>query len=224
MPPWTCTRWTRRPGVPRRCCPGRLGPLDLMERLLARGARPDPALLGPILERVHNNPDGGLGAGATPLMRAARKGDLDAMRVLLAHGASVDARTARGTTALMYLAGFGRADPLCRVRHASRDRCRVRRGAEAADRQRRRRRCGGRVRADRAAHRGDVARPSRRGVSPRTRRTPRREGRAGAHPARRGARRGGRARGGAPPVVRDDAAALLRRYLGPASGAPVSQP
>jgi len=35
---------------------------------------------------------------------------------------------------------------------------------------------------------------------------------------------GGRARGGAPPVVRDDAAALLRRSLGPASGGPVSQP
>jgi len=35
---------------------------------------------------------------------------------------------------------------------------------------------------------------------------------------------GGRARGGAAPAVREDAASLLRRYLGPASGAPVSQP
>lgn len=81
--------------------------LDLQRRLLERGASPDAPLKSPILERVHNNPDGGLGTGAPPLMRAARKGDLGSMRMLLDHGASVDARTARGATALLYLAGFG---------------------------------------------------------------------------------------------------------------------
>jgi ankyrin repeat protein len=95
------------PGRPAPVDAGSVGALDLQRRLLERGASPDAPLKGPILERVHNNPDGGLGAGATPLMRAARKGDLASMRMLLDHGASVDARTGRGATALLYLAGFG---------------------------------------------------------------------------------------------------------------------
>jgi ankyrin repeat protein len=95
------------PGRPAPVPAERFGPLQLQERLLAHGAKPDAALSRPLLERVHNNPDGGLGAGATPLMRAARKGDLASMRILLSHGASVNARTARGATPLMYLAGFG---------------------------------------------------------------------------------------------------------------------
>jgi ankyrin repeat protein len=95
------------PGRPAPRADGGLGPLDLQQRLLARGAKPDAPLARPILERVHNNPDGALGAGATALMRAARKGDLPSMRVLLDHGAGVNARTARGATALLYLAGFG---------------------------------------------------------------------------------------------------------------------
>jgi len=95
------------PGRPAPLPPAGLGPLDVMERLLTHGAKPDPALTSPILERVHNNPDGGLGAGSTPLMRAARKGDIEAMKVLLDHGARLEARNARGTTPLMYLAGAG---------------------------------------------------------------------------------------------------------------------
>ena len=95
------------PGRPAPSNDGALGPLDLQQRLLARGAKPDAPLSRTILERVHNNPDGALGAGATALMRAARKGDLPSMRVLLDHGAGVNARTARGATPLLYLAGFG---------------------------------------------------------------------------------------------------------------------
>jgi ankyrin repeat protein len=95
------------PGRPAPVVAGAFGPLQLQQRLLARGAAPDAALSRPLLERVHNNPDGGLGAGATPLMRAARKGDLASMRILLDGGARVNARTARGATPLLYLAGFG---------------------------------------------------------------------------------------------------------------------
>ena len=95
------------PGRPAPLPSGGPGPLEMQQRLLAKGARPDAALTRPLLERVHNNPDGGLGTGATPLMRAARKGDLASMRVLLEHGAGVNVRTARGATPLAYLAGFG---------------------------------------------------------------------------------------------------------------------
>jgi ankyrin repeat protein len=95
------------PGRPAPPAPEGLDEPGLAARLLAKGARPDAPLKSPLLERVHNNPDGALGEGATPLMRAARKGDLEMMRVLLDGRARVDARTARGATALMYLAGFG---------------------------------------------------------------------------------------------------------------------
>lgn len=95
------------PGRPAPVASGALSAADIVARLLARGANPDARLKTPILERVHNNPDGTLGAGATPLMRAARKGDLRLMRVLLDGGASPSARTARGGTPLLYLAGLG---------------------------------------------------------------------------------------------------------------------
>lgn len=95
------------PGRPAPVPSGTLSALDIMKALLDHGAAPDPVLARPILERVHNNPDGGLAAGATPLMRAARKGDLASMRLLLDRGARVNARTARGATALAYLVGFG---------------------------------------------------------------------------------------------------------------------
>ncbi len=95
------------PGRPAPVASGSLAVPDLIARLLARGANPNPRLKTPILERVHNNPDGTLGEGATPLMRAARKGDLPLMRALLDGGADPAARTARGATSLLYLAGFG---------------------------------------------------------------------------------------------------------------------
>jgi ankyrin repeat protein len=95
------------PGRPAPVASGAVAVPDLIKRLLARGANPNARLKTPILERVHNNPDGTLGEGATPLMRAARKGDLAVMRTLLDGGADPAARTARGATPLLYLAGFG---------------------------------------------------------------------------------------------------------------------
>jgi len=77
------------------------------ERLLARGARPNVALTATMLERVHNNGDPVLGQGATPVMRAARKADAAALRVLLDHGADPGARMKGGVTALMIASGFG---------------------------------------------------------------------------------------------------------------------
>ena len=78
-----------------------------MKVLLDRGANPNAQLDAPIIERVHNNGDGALGAGATPLMRAAKKGDIEAMRVLLDHGADVNVAMKNGATALMFVSGRG---------------------------------------------------------------------------------------------------------------------
>src|SRR6202034_3923245 len=63
------------------------GSAPMIEKVLKAGA--DPNALGP--------------EGETPLMLAARTGNIDAMRVLLDHHADVNAKdTLRGTTALMW--------------------------------------------------------------------------------------------------------------------------
>ena len=95
------------PGRPAPKSTDTLDALGLMKFLLARGANPNAQLAAPLIERVHNNGDAALGAGATPLMRAAKKGDIDAMRVLVEHGADVNATTKNGATALMFVSGRG---------------------------------------------------------------------------------------------------------------------
>ena len=97
------------PGRPTPKPTGKLTAVDMARTLLARGADANAALSAPILVRVHDRGDGALGAGATPLMRAAKKGDLDMMRVLLTHGADPTRRTKVGTDALMFASGFGGA-------------------------------------------------------------------------------------------------------------------
>jgi ankyrin repeat protein len=81
--------------------------LGMVERLLSKGADPNPHLKAPILERVHNNSDPVLAAGATPLMRAARKADVEATRLLVAHGGDPNAAMKGGVTAVMIASGFG---------------------------------------------------------------------------------------------------------------------
>ncbi len=51
-----------------------------------------------------------LGAGTTPLMRAARSGDAAVMRLLLAKGADPKLATRDGNNALMFAAGVGYRD------------------------------------------------------------------------------------------------------------------
>jgi uncharacterized protein len=79
--------------------------VGFMRAALAHGADPDARLTAPILARHHGFPDRSLGAGATPLMRAARGRDLDAIQLLLDAGASASARQDDGTNALHALAG-----------------------------------------------------------------------------------------------------------------------
>jgi ankyrin repeat protein len=95
------------PGRPAPAQTGGLDSLGMMERLLTKGANPNARLTSTILERVHNNGDPVLAEGATPLMRAARKADTAAMRVLLDHGADPSATMKGGATAVMIASGFG---------------------------------------------------------------------------------------------------------------------
>jgi ankyrin repeat protein len=58
-----------------------------------------------VLKRVYNAGDGRLGEGATPFMRAARRGDLTLMRLLVETGADPRLVQKSGTTPLMLIAG-----------------------------------------------------------------------------------------------------------------------
>jgi len=85
---------------------GTLTVVDLIKDLLAHGARVDPRLVEPLLQRNHTAGDAGLGAGATPLMRAAKSGDVDVMTILLDHGADPLATLRNHSTILMLAAGL----------------------------------------------------------------------------------------------------------------------
>jgi ankyrin repeat protein len=82
--------------------------LELMNVLLANGANPNAQLKSPALYRAHTPGEPTLGEGATPLMRAAKNGDVATMRLLLEHGADQSLRQKNGATALMLAAGLGR--------------------------------------------------------------------------------------------------------------------
>jgi uncharacterized protein len=85
--------------------------LDLIKALLERGANPNAPLTKNIPGRSGMDAgDTSLGAGTTPLMRAARAGDAAAMRALLAKGADPNLSTKDGSTALQFAAGVGYRD------------------------------------------------------------------------------------------------------------------
>jgi ankyrin repeat protein len=94
-------------GRPTRPSPNRLDSLAIVTALLAGGANPNAALTGKVLPRYMRDQDDVLGAGTTPLMRAAKSGDVPVMRLLLAKGADPFRRQANHTTALMLAAGLG---------------------------------------------------------------------------------------------------------------------
>ncbi|HEU4620070.1 MAG TPA: ankyrin repeat domain-containing protein [Gammaproteobacteria bacterium] len=88
--------------------------LALAKLLIDRGANVNAQLkLFPPYRslRMDRGADSVLTIGTTPLIRAARGADLDAMRLLLAHGALVDLPQAEGVTALMVAVGAG-ASPI----------------------------------------------------------------------------------------------------------------
>jgi ankyrin repeat protein len=76
--------------------------VDLVGKLLQRGARANATLKTPILARQHNFGDAALGNGATALMRAAKNGDVAMMEVLLANGASASQSMPTRMTPLLF--------------------------------------------------------------------------------------------------------------------------
>jgi ankyrin repeat protein len=86
---------------------GKLRPLDIVARLLERGANPNVRLKTPLLMRQHSGGDAQLGEGATPLMRAAKVGNSSIIRMLLAKGADPNLRLRNQSTAVMIAAARG---------------------------------------------------------------------------------------------------------------------
>ena len=84
--------------------------LELIRMLLAAGANPNLQLkLFPPYRSLRDDrgADGVLTVGATPLLRAAKGGDVAAMKLLLAHGANLELATATGVSPLLAAAGVG---------------------------------------------------------------------------------------------------------------------
>jgi ankyrin repeat protein len=82
-----------RPAVPRD---DEHDALEFARAALAHGADPNARLTAPILAQHHGFPDRSLGAGTTPLLRAARGHDLPFIELLLEAGAWPAARQAAG--------------------------------------------------------------------------------------------------------------------------------
>lgn len=91
----------------------RLTALDVARMLLDRGADPNARLTRqpPYRAKLDRGNDTMLGAGTTPLVRAAKAGDVPAMQLLLERGADPTlGPTRNGITPLMAAAGLGTAE------------------------------------------------------------------------------------------------------------------
>jgi uncharacterized protein len=86
-----------RPELPRTVTEGSV---TAAKMLLAHGADPNRALKTKVLKRTYQAGDARLADGATPLMRAAKAGDLVMMQLLIDAGADFDRTNAAGETAL----------------------------------------------------------------------------------------------------------------------------
>jgi len=97
--------------LPNRKAEDSLPSLEILKQVLARNPNVDAALTRPLPGRSGmDSGDTSLGAGSTPLMRAARSGDAAAMRLLLAKGADAKLTSRDGNTALLFAAGVGYRD------------------------------------------------------------------------------------------------------------------
>ena len=87
---------------------GQLNAVDVVKQLLAYGAVVDTPLKAVTLQRHNTAGNRYLGESTTPLMRAAKSGDVVVMRLLLAAGANARLRQKGGNTLLILAAGYGR--------------------------------------------------------------------------------------------------------------------
>jgi ankyrin repeat protein len=83
-----------------------LSSMDVIQTLLAKGANVNAALRAPLPYRtkLDRGGDGVLGAGTTPLLRAAKAGDTPVIKMLLDKGANPKAATRNGVNAIMMAA------------------------------------------------------------------------------------------------------------------------
>jgi ankyrin len=83
-----------------------LSSLDIITQLLDRGAKVDVPLRAqvPYRTKLDRGGDGVLGAGTTPLLRAAKAGDVPVIKMLLAKGANPRAITSRGNVNAIMMA------------------------------------------------------------------------------------------------------------------------
>jgi ankyrin repeat protein len=91
-----------RPELPRAVTDGSVG---VARMLIAHGANVNAPLTTKVLKRTYQAGDARLAEGATPLMRAAKAGDVAMMTVLIAAGADLERANAAGETALHIAAG-----------------------------------------------------------------------------------------------------------------------
>jgi uncharacterized protein len=97
--------------LPNRKTDDPLPTVEVLKALLDRGANLNATLTAFLPGRSGMDfGDTTLGAGTTPLMRAARAGDTVAMRMLLDKGADPRLTTKDGNTAFMFAAGVGYRD------------------------------------------------------------------------------------------------------------------
>jgi ankyrin repeat protein len=97
--------------LPNRKAEDPLPAVEIVKALLSRGANLNAALTSPLPGRSGMDyGDTTLDAGTTPLMRAARAGDTEVMKLLMAKGADLKLATKEGDTALMFAAGVGYRD------------------------------------------------------------------------------------------------------------------
>lgn len=92
-------------GRPPRALQDKLTALDVLKLALKHKGDPNARLKKAIIGRHHGFGDNSLGEGATALMRAAKSTDIDAMQALLEAGADPSLNMARGSNALLILAG-----------------------------------------------------------------------------------------------------------------------